>query len=182
MKNIFFVGKAGSGKSSLAFALAMNYKYTHVRFAAPLYSLAYEYFNMDKTVKDRKLLQIMGTEVGRMQFDKDIWVKRLIQDTQIVQETCKQMGYPERYFVLDDCRFPNEYSALRAENWVGIYLDVSEADRCARLMQRDGQFNLEHFKHASETEIDTFKDFLVKVDASRPLQLVYEDVLKIAGI
>ena len=65
MKNVYFIGKMGSGKSTLATALAMNYHYKQIRFANAIYTLAYDYFKMDKKVKDRKLLQIMGTEVGR---------------------------------------------------------------------------------------------------------------------
>lgn len=48
----------------------------------------------------RRLLQVMGTEVGRELFGADVWVKQAMRDL------------PERT-VFTDLRFPNEAAAIR---------------------------------------------------------------------
>ena len=182
MKNVYFIGKAGSGKSTLASALVMNYGYKSIRFANTLYNLAYDYFKMDKKQKDRKLLQIMGTEVGRS-INDNIWVNRVLEDVKIVNITASELNYPEVNFVLDDCRFKNEYEALRDNDWIGIYLDIPEDIRLSRLELRDGQVDKARLTHASETDIDKFKNQAPHIiDASKPLHEVYEEVLHILGI
>ena len=46
-----------------------KYKYQVAKFAYPVYMIAEKYFNMKQ--KDRKLLQIIGTEAGRDKINSD---------------------------------------------------------------------------------------------------------------
>ena len=174
MKNVYFIGKMGSGKSTLATALAMNYHYKQIRFANAIYTLAYDYFKMDKKVKDRKLLQIMGTEVGRG-INDNIWVNRVIEDVKIVTETAKRFDYPEINFVLDDCRFRNEF------------------DRCKKLgfkmikIYRDDNVPIIQSNDLSEIEQDTIKDnefdFIIHNNGTLDdLDIKVNDILKKLGI
>ena len=80
MKNIFFVGKAGAGKTYSANFLIEKHGYLSAKFAYPVYMIAEKYFNMTK--KDRELLQKIGTEGGRS-INKTIWIDRLLEDIQI---------------------------------------------------------------------------------------------------
>lgn len=50
----------------------------------------------------RRLLQVMGTEVGREMFGENFWVEQALRD---VQENDRA--------VFTDCRFPNEAQAIK---------------------------------------------------------------------
>lgn len=50
----------------------------------------------------RRLLQVLGTEVGRNMFGQDFWVDQAIKGL-----------FKEDYIVFTDCRFPNEAEAIR---------------------------------------------------------------------
>lgn len=56
----------------------------------------------------REWLQWLGTELGRDQVDKDIWVDRAV-DTVIGD------GEGHEFFIITDCRFHNERDNLRAK-------------------------------------------------------------------
>ena len=168
MKNIYLCAKAGAGKSSCAEYLTKK-GYQQSSFAYPVYNLAYDYFNMDKKLKDRKLLQVIGTDAGRY-YDKDIWVDRFVFDIMIVEKTRELLDLQKTLFVCPDCRFINEHKALRRAGWLGIYLDVSDDIRIKRLNQRDATAQIETLNHASETALDEFKHELVSIDASGSIE------------
>jgi len=164
MKNIYLVGKAGSGKTTAALFLMATYGYKQSKFAFPVYNLAYNYLGMKD--KDRKLLQVIGTDVGRNLIDHNIWINRFKEDMVMVEETLSILGRDRVFFVSDDCRFLNEHNILKEMGWLGIYLDVPDDVRIMRLSGRDGDAKIECLNHASETVIDLFKDELIKVDAN----------------
>jgi len=168
LPNIYFVGKAGAGKSYSANFLIKKYGFGVSKFAYPVYMIAEKYFNMK--IKDRKLLQVIGTDAGRDLIDQDIWVKRFIEDMNIIARTALILNRPVPKFVSDDCRFPNEHVILSQLGFVGIYIDVSDEIRSKRLVGRDGSSQENTLNHKSETLIDTFKDDLIKVDGSGSLE------------
>jgi len=174
MKNVYLVGKAGSGKTYSANYLKDKYGYQTAKFAFPVYGIAEDYFGMRS--KDRRLLQIIGTEAGRNIIDYDLWVTRFLQDMRIVQESRRFLNLPSQAFVLDDCRFPNEHRALRRDGWVGIYLFVDEDTRIRRLVKRDGTAQEETLNHYSETASDEFKSELFYVDCNGTLEESYRNL------
>lgn len=176
MKNVYFAGKAGAGKTYACRYLIKKYGYRQAKFAYPVYNLAYNYFDMKD--KDRKLLQIIGTDVGRTLVDSEIWVNRFIQDTFIVQETAKKLGLSFKGFVSDDVRFPNEHKALKNAGWIGLFLTVPDDIRIKRLGKRDGDAQVATLQHSSETSIDIFKDELIQVDSSESLEATYKNIDK----
>jgi dephospho-CoA kinase len=176
LPNIFFVGKAGAGKTYLSNYLIEKYGYIHSKMANSVYMLAEKYLGMSPTKKDRKLLQYLGTDVGRNKIHPDIWVNRFLLDTLIVEETAKYLYNKDVKFVSDDVRFFNEFSALAGQGWVGIYLDVSDEIRIKRLEGRDGDACIDRLNHESETALDVFKDQLIKVDVSGSLEQSYENL------
>lgn len=121
MNLIGIVGLAGSGKSSLAAALARR-GWTRVAFADELKRIAREQFGWDgvKDERGRRLLQVLGTEAGRA-YRPDIWVERLFA-SRIATGEPDESGRSVDYMlaqrgarvVIDDCRFPNEVEAIRA--------------------------------------------------------------------
>jgi len=170
MKNIYLVGKAGSGKTMAALYLMETYGYKQSKFAFPVYNLAYDYFNMQD--KDRELLQVIGTDAGRQLVDNDIWVRRFIEDMMIVKETLRILNKDKVFFVSDDCRFPNEHKVLKDMGWIGVYLDVPDEVRIERLYGRDGDAKIECLNHKSETGVDLFKDDLIKIDANCSIEVM----------
>jgi len=171
LPNIYFVGKAGAGKSYSARFLIEKYGFKVAKFAYPVYMIAEKYFGMKE--KDRKLLQIIGTDAGRDIIDKNIWVKRFKQDMKIIQTTAKILKKQMPKYVMDDCRFPNEHKILQELGFVGIYIDVPDDIRKGRLIVRDGTAQENTLNHKSETLIDKFKDDLIKLDGHGDLKNTY---------
>ncbi len=174
--NFYLVGKAGAGKTFLANYLIKTYGYNHAKIANSVYMIAEKYLEMDVTKKDRTLLQHLGTDVGRKKIDEEIWVNRFVDDIWIAEETAKDLYNKELKFVCDDCRFDNEHEELRANGWVGLYLDVPDEVRVKRLEGRDGDACVDRLNHESETAVDEFKDELIKVDVSGTLEQSYENL------
>jgi dephospho-CoA kinase len=172
--NVYLVGKAGSGKTSVAQGLITTHGYTAAKFAYPIYDIARNYFGMKD--KDRRLLQVIGTDIGRATVSPDIWVRRLMEDISMVRTAREKLGLPPACFVLDDCRFLNEHRALTAFGWCGIYLDVSDEIRIKRLQGRDGDAQVATLDHESEKSVDSFSSELVYVDASIGLPRMLEQI------
>jgi hypothetical protein len=134
---IALIGPPGSGKSSIADAFVRLYGGRRLSFAAGVkqevaYALSYvdhdnnlhapDYVALmnDPRTKDqyRRLLQVWGTEFRREQ-DPDYWVKRLIQT----------MRESAGHVLIDDCRFPNEYDALKPKGFIFVKLETGETVR-----------------------------------------------------
>jgi dephospho-CoA kinase len=180
LPNIYLIGKAGAGKTTVADHLKSSYHYQTSKFAHPVYMIAREYFGMKE--KDRRLLQIIGTDAGRANISNDIWVNRLVEDLKIYKITCDIMGIRPRPFVSDDVRFVNEHEALQKAGWVGIYLEVSEEERIRRLRGRDGTAQEGTLGHASETGIDEFcndADYILSVDSAETMEDLYARIDKL---
>jgi len=172
LPHIYFCGKAGAGKTYSCEYIKSKYGFVQAKFAYPVYQICRDYFGMAN--KNRKLLQFLGTDIGREHIDTNLWVERFLQDTWMVEETAKKLYNKSIKFCSDDVRFPNEHEALKEEGWVGIYLDVPDAVRIARLTGRDGDAQVHTLQHTSETSLDSFKDELIKVDASGSLDQTYQ--------
>lgn len=173
--NVYFVGKAGCGKSySVNFLKSKGY--IEGKMATSIYGIAQFYFGM--TDKNRQLLQHLGTESGRELIDKDIWINRFVEDCKIAQNTYKQLYNKEVSFAVSDVRFTNEHKVLQKAGWIGIYLNVPDEIRLIRLINRDGKTQEETFNHPSEKEMELFKDELIQVDASGTEFEMYNNIEK----
>lgn len=173
-KGVYFVGQAGAGKTYCAKYLQDKYGFIPSKFAHPVYMLAREYFGMKG--KDRQLLQVIGTDVGREIISPNIWVERFAQDIDIVVETYRRLHNKEVQFVSDDVRFQNEHELLKEMGFVGIYLNVPDEIRITRLAGRDGTAQVETLQHISETGMLAFKDDLIQVDSSKSLEETYVNI------
>lgn len=127
MTRIALVGNAGSGKTTIANALARNYDLTVESLAAPLKAFAaLAYGPVDKDAEyivapawtmtplrltGRQLLQRIGTEVIRDTLDGDFWVKAL----------GRRLAHGGGY-VVDDARFANEVAYLRGASFMIVRL------------------------------------------------------------
>jgi dephospho-CoA kinase len=169
--NIYFCGKGGAGKSYCCNYLIQKSNYTLMKFANGVYQIAEKYFGMVN--KDRLLLQMIGTDVGRTMIDENLWITRFYEDFMIVSETAKRLNRDVK-FVCDDVRFKNEHQMLKEMGWVGIYLNVPDEIRLKRLTGRDGDAQVHTLGHISETAVDEFKDELIQVDSSGSLEVTYQ--------
>ena len=125
MKIIAFTGKYQSGKTTIA-NFIINY-YTNViklSFAEPVKKIATEQFgwNGEKDTKGRKLLQLIGTDVGR-EYNPNIWVEKMEINlkNEIYLEECKNQDY-DTIVVIDDARFDNEAELIK--KWNSIIIEI----------------------------------------------------------
>lgn len=141
---IGLVGKARSGKGTVANLLEMEYGYWQTAFAFPLKNM----LNMaglcnsdelwgEKTARSRELLQKIGTDIFRKQIDPDFWLK-------MAQTSIKEhRGQGVEKIVFEDIRFPNEAKLIRDNGGIIVkMIRVGHTDSNA------GE------THASENQID----------------------------
>lgn len=144
----FIIGIGGNmkcGKTTAADMMAdmlnqylpEHYDFNHVQrrsWATRLKEVAMDMgWDGEKDERGRRLLQHLGTEVGR-EYDRDLWVKHLVKAIN---------AGPGLITIIDDCRFPNEVEWV---NRFGISV------RIQRPIEGDVPFGA---NHASETLMST---------------------------
>ena len=149
---IGFNGPIGSGKTatsneivSRSVAGVINAPAYKIALADPLKRLAMRWFgwNGEKDEAGRRLLQKLGTDVGRA-YNTDIWVtywRRMVE--QVAQ------GCPTGLLILcDDVRFDNEAAAIKSLGGVVVRLDnrtTEPAGSNALLHASEGGINPKYF-------------------------------------
>jgi len=120
-------GYARSGKDTVADRLVTSHGFTRISFADALKETVYvlnpvvngrRYAEIvDEQGLDaakagfpevRRLLQFMGTEVGRQLWGEDFWVERLAMKVRSHHAQMYREGSLDLRVVIPDCRFPNE--------------------------------------------------------------------------
>lgn len=154
-------GKKLSGKDTTGKILAKEFGFTTIAFAEPLKQAAMIIFDLsedqvhDQALKEqvdprwglspRRILQVMGTEVGR-QLCPNIWVERAMMRVQ---------KEPKTNWVITDLRFVNEAEAIKEAG--GIVVEV----------QRPGAGTGNNEQHVSEQEQDHIKpDYIISNDGT----------------
>jgi hypothetical protein len=134
---VALVGKAGSGKTTGAEFLEGHLGYHRLSFAAPLKAMC-------GTTTNRFLLQEVG--VGVRGLVEDAWVNLFMREWERV---CNEhVGGCS--VVVDDCRFPNEYWALKAEGFVFVEVVADRDQRITRLQANGKLGDLSELEHQSE--------------------------------
>jgi len=141
--------KAGSGKDTFCKYVAnmlesKNQSVKVMSLSSPIYNiLAYaQKISGLPQQKDRKFLQLVGSEWGR-NIDKDIWIKKILSDAN--SSECEHL-------LISDVRYKNEFFALKNEGWTLIKI-VRDADNSSRLC--GGIRN-----HSSEVDLEDLSDTL----------------------
>lgn len=164
MKIVAFTGFMGSGKSTAIKFLRelLNYQTVNVKFAAPLYDIqeliyrrisgAYE--RPADFVKDRKLLQWLGTDWGRNTISDTLWVDLWKHQVGLVKNLQKNV----KVITCDDARFDNEAEAVKAIGGIVVKITRKNAN------PEGGQGIT---KHASEQGIsESLIDFTIENNGS----------------
>jgi len=129
-KNIIMIsGQQGSGKSSLSRAICQHINETRadlfaksIRFADPLYEMheairkVAMMYGIPFEDKEGKLLQLLGTEWGRTVKGDNVWVdalREMIKVHRMREELA--VDFDETIYVIDDCRFKNEFYGFKNE-------------------------------------------------------------------
>ncbi len=161
MKIIGFNGGMGSGKTTAIDLLRQtipNKAIVPIKFAETLYNIqdyiysqvALVYQKPEGFVKDRKLLQWLGTEWGRG-LNENLWVE--IWKAKV--DLASRLG-PDIIIVSDDCRFDNEASAIHQLGGT-----VIKINRNNNLQAAHGGVGIAN--HASEAGIKSdLVDFIIE--------------------
>jgi len=175
---ITFCGPMGSGKST---AIKELKKFREnigpvilIKFAEPLYDIQeYIYDRISPVyerplnfVKDRFLLQLLGTDWGRNKISKSLWGdlwQRKVNESLYSYE-CPEVGKvavnPNNIVVCDDVRFDNE--AKRIKDMGGIIIKLQTTKNLERIDTNTGVQN-----HASEAGIDDkYVDYTIVNDGT----------------
>ena len=143
LPNVAFIGKAGAGKTTGADFLAAEFGYMRASFAKPLKDVAAQIWG-ESARTDRAKLQGLGVAVR--DIDPDAWCTLLVRQI--------RQAPPQLRWVVDDCRFPNEYQALGELGFVFIRVIAYGEQRIDRLVANGKLTDVEQLNHISETALD----------------------------
>lgn len=155
MKRIVLIsGKQGSGKTTLARLLQEELAHVCLmKFADPLYAMHDAVYSTLSTYGVKKpqrpdgtLLQLLGTDWGRVCLGPDIWSS--IAAARVSEALCGGSAI----VVIDDLRFPNELTAFDRSQTLLVRLECPEATRA---MRAEKWRNLT--SHPSEIGLDEFQ-------------------------
>lgn len=146
LPNLAIIGGAGAGKSTLADYLARTHGYTRLSFAGPLKDISVRLWGAHRGLS-RERLQRLGVAVR--DIDPDTWLD--LFTTQLAGHEAMQLPT-----VVDDCRFPNEYEALKQRGFVFVRVQAGTADRVDRLTAIGRLDDPEQLMHESEQHQGSF--------------------------
>jgi len=156
-KIIAIAGKAEAGKDTFALFMEKYFKKTNkkvliMHFADELKFYAKKYFgwNEKKDKPGRELLQQLGTNIVRSK-NINYWVESIARFINIF--------YSEfDYFILADCRFPNEIDFLKQNKFPTISIRINRPNH-------ENSLTTEQRLHLSETALDNYKfDYIIDTD------------------
>ena len=136
---IAIIGKMCSGKTTIANLICqMEPRYEIFSFGQQIKDVASDLFNMKE--KDRSLLISIGTKMR--EIDPDVWINYVM----------KKVEY-NKFCVIDDLRYQNEYEACLRNGFIFIKLNVTpglQKERILRLYPTTYEDHLKNIDHQSE--------------------------------
>jgi hypothetical protein len=118
--------------------------------------------------KPRKRLQFLGTDGARKRIDDEIWIKIAFS---------KASNEPNTTWVIDDCRFKNEFTKFTNNNWLPIFLHTTKRVQKDRLNALYGEFEESILTHPSEKEMD---EICIPteciINSNQPAELMLQDI------
>ena len=146
---IAFIGKICSGKSHQSNLLCERYGFVRKSFGDKPKEICRDLFGM--VGKDRKLIQTVAETLKTI--DQNVWINYVV--TSIISST-------ETNIVIDDCRFPNEYEALKNLGFYFIYINISKEDQLSNIKKTykdDYDQHIKNLDHISESYIESLRQY-----------------------
>lgn len=140
---IALLGRAGSGKDTLAGYAILYYDFRALAFADELKRHAYALFGGYDREKPRALLQRFGGMCR--EIDDEVWVRALMRNVELERD---------KPIVVTDCRHWNEYEALKNAGFTFVRVEAPESQRIQRMTDRGDQFDKAALEHETERNID----------------------------
>jgi hypothetical protein len=105
-----------------------------------------EYQFNKQPLKIRNILQYMGTDVFRNKIDPLFWVK-------LLHTRCLSVSTAD-YFIITDCRFPNELEYIKSQGIVPYVIKIIRPMQNL-LLHNDNQLEETNKKHESELSMNS---------------------------
>lgn len=154
MRNIALAGGMGAGKTTVADVLIEQHGYAAVKISRPIYEIAEKLWGPE-AAKDRAKLQDLGEKMR--EIDPDVWINYYVRTIAEPRPGLPSGHggwlYDERPIVNDTLRFPNEYWALKAADFVMVRVNAPEEVRVDRLQKIGRIQDLDRLHHISETAL-----------------------------
>ena len=173
---IALLGKARSGKDSVANILVEDMGFQEFKLSKGIYDFIRQFYRaqivqVDGGAKDRGLLQLIGQTVRKI--DEDIWVRYLLEDIS------KYPSWREMDIVVSDVRQENEVRTLRREGYTIIKVTASENIRIARMKAAGDIVTKEQLSYETELSVDAIDaDWVIVNEGTlEELTKVVEDVV-----
>jgi dephospho-CoA kinase len=168
-KNILLVGKARSGKDTVAKIMERDYSYHIYHFGDGIAEIIARYFPTEWAKgKPRTHFQHIGQSLREL--DEDVWVKYCLRDI--------LASYTPA--VIADGRQVNEAVKLREQGFVIIKVVAGEKVRIDRMEQLGDSFTLDSLHHDTELQVDKIEpDFYLHNHGS--MEQLEEQIRKIMG-
>ena len=140
-----------SEKNSLSLALADHFKVD----VCVKQNIDYERIFIKKDEESRKILQLKGTEEGRLKYGEDIWINILKTWIRLHSERGVER------FVVTDLRFPNEVEFIKKMGGKVIRIHAPKRNHDAVVKEAKGDpEKISSIKnHSSETALDNYTGF-----------------------
>lgn len=147
---IALVGKARSGKDTVADYLVDRYKYKEYKFSTGVRDVINLVRGEDKH-KNRRELQLVGQGLRAFLGD-DVWINYTFN---AIEE--------DDNVVISDCRQDNEAEALRKQGYLLVKIECDDDVRVKRMLAAGDKFTSEDLKHETE-QIDIECDVVLYND------------------
>ncbi len=188
---IAFSGFKGSGKDTAANVLVEEYGFTKIAFADAVRQLALiidpiitmqdgtVITNLTTVIKGigwdkakrkipevRRLLQVIGTEGGRMLVGENVWID-------ILAERFPDIADSSSRYVITDCRFPNEADFVESKNGSVVWISRPGLVPDGHASESDEIRRWRNWEIINDSDIESFKqsvrDMMTK-EGVRPIE------------
>ena len=144
---IFIMGRAGTGKDTLADYLVDEYNFKKYRLAQMVEDLCRDYFGMNGTKNRRMMIDV--SEKMKNTFGIDFWIKALTRKAKREMEFGCYNGV-----VISDVRFPQEYRYFYRRGFYPVRVEAPREVCMERLQLRDGSAQLETLDDPTELALE----------------------------
>jgi len=147
MRNIFIIGKMGSGKDTLAELLVKHYNFRQISIAGRLKTIAELLYADVFAGTDRNQKRAILQKLGDLLRSQNI---NILNDALMREIKVKNM----EPVVISDVRYSMEYDYFTSQDFIPVRINIDDKVRFDRLLSRDGTYpSLETLNHKSENDI-----------------------------